>query len=122
MTNTEIVNNFLTALHLKKMDVTLDMMTDDIFYHNIPLEPLRGKAAVKAFLEAGSDMEVLGLVTLHAAENGNIVMNERVDSFRLNGRVLDLPVMGIFELDNGRIKAWRDYFDLNTFMAFRSQA
>jgi limonene-1,2-epoxide hydrolase len=26
-----------------------------------------------------------------------------------------VPVMGTFEIENGKIKAWRDYFDLNTF-------
>jgi len=119
MTNTDIVNKFLAALHHKETDVALDLMTDDIFYHNIPMEPLSGKQAVGAFLAAESDLDVLDLVTLHSAENGNIVMNERVDSFGLNGRVLDLPVMGVFELQNGKIKAWRDYFDLNTFIAFR---
>ena len=122
MTNTDIVNEFLAALHHKQMAVALNLMTDDIFYHNIPMEPLKGKAAVKAFLEKESDLEVLDLVTLHSAENGNVVMNERVDSFGLDDRRLDLPVMGVFELENGRIKAWRDYFDLNTFLAFRGQS
>lgn len=121
MTNTDIVNQFLAALHHKQTDAALQMVTEDIFYHNIPMEPLSGKAAVKAFLEKESDLDVLDLRTLHSAENGNVVMNERVDSFGLNGRVLDLPVMGVFELENGRIKAWRDYFDLNTFIAFRGQ-
>ncbi|MFA5630088.1 MAG: limonene-1,2-epoxide hydrolase family protein [Porticoccaceae bacterium] len=121
MSNTDIVNRFLAALHHNEVGEALNLMTDDIFYHNIPMEPLRGKAAVKDFLERESDLEVLDLVTLHSAENGNIVMNERVDTFRLDGRVLDLPVMGIFELENGKIKAWRDYFDLNTFVSFRGQ-
>jgi len=122
MSNIEIVDNFLSLLHHGKMDAALAMMTDDIFYHNIPMEPLSGKQAVSEFLSQESGLEVVDLVTLHAAEKGNVVMNERVDTFRLEGRVLDLPVMGTFELENGKIKAWRDYFDLGTFMAFRNPA
>jgi limonene-1,2-epoxide hydrolase len=30
-----------------------------------------------------------------------------------------LPVTGVFELEDGRIKAWRDYFDMQ--MLFESQ-
>ena len=25
--------------------------------------------------------------------------------------------MGTFEIEDGKIKAWRDYFDLNTYMS-----
>ena len=31
------------------------------------------------------------------------------------GRKVDLPCVGIFEMENGKIKVWRDYFDLATF-------
>jgi limonene-1,2-epoxide hydrolase len=27
----------------------------------------------------------------------------------------ELPVMGIFEVSDGKIGAWRDYFDVNHF-------
>jgi hypothetical protein len=27
----------------------------------------------------------------------------------------ELPVMGTFEVNHGKIKAWRDYFDMNQF-------
>jgi limonene-1,2-epoxide hydrolase len=42
-----------------------------------------------------------------------IVMNERTDRFKLaNGRWAALRVMGVFELREGKILAWRDYFDM----------
>jgi limonene-1,2-epoxide hydrolase len=44
------------------------------------------------------------------------VLTERVDNFDLaGGKKLSLPVMGTFEIENGKIQAWRDYFDLATF-------
>ena len=57
------------------------------------------------------DWEVLNI-----AENGNVVLTERIDNFVLSdGKHLSVPVMGTMELQDGRISAWRDYFDLATF-------
>lgn len=39
-------------------------------------------------------------------------MNERTDYITLNRRPVTLPICGVFEIENGRIKAWREYFDL----------
>jgi limonene-1,2-epoxide hydrolase len=44
------------------------------------------------------------------------VLTERVDRFLLNGRKVELPVMGAFEVGpDGKIRAWRDYFDMAQF-------
>jgi limonene-1,2-epoxide hydrolase len=42
-------------------------------------------------------------------------MTERVDAFKLPDKSFELPVMGTFEVNDGKINAWRDYFDLNQF-------
>ena len=42
-------------------------------------------------------------------------MTERVDVFKLPNKSFELPVMGTFEVKDGKINAWRDYFDLNQF-------
>ena len=46
----------------------------------------------------------------------DLVMNERTDRFLVNGNWIELPVAGVFELRDGRIALWRDYFDLETIM------
>lgn len=96
----------------------LAYFTDDAVYHNIPLAPVTGPDQIRATLEG-----FLGGVTsiefevLHLVEDGNVVLTERVDVFHLaDGRSIRLPVMGTFVLHGGRIAAWRDYFDLQTFM------
>ncbi len=46
------------------------------------------------------------------------MLTERLDQFDLaNGKKISIPVMGTFEIENGKIKAWRDYFDLNTYVS-----
>jgi limonene-1,2-epoxide hydrolase len=55
-------------------------------------------------------------ITLNIAANGSVVLTERIDNFKMShGKDVSVPVMGTFEIENGKIKAWRDYFDLNTF-------
>ncbi|MDP1670610.1 MAG: limonene-1,2-epoxide hydrolase family protein, partial [Alphaproteobacteria bacterium] len=52
----------------------------------------------------------------HIAEaSGGVVMTERTDKFLMNGQWLELPVMGVFEIKDGKIAKWRDYFDLGQF-------
>jgi len=39
----------------------------------------------------------------------SVVMTERVDVFKLPDKSFELPVMGTFEVSDGKISAWRDY-------------
>ena len=92
--------------------------TEDAVYHNIPLEPIIGRANIAAtidsFLRPGAPgIEGIDFRVINIAANGPVVMTERVDVFRLPDRSFELPVMGTFEITDGKISAWRDYFDMN---------
>ena len=52
---------------------------------------------------------------INIAAGGPVVMTERIDVFTLAGKTFDLQVMGAFEVNDGKIKAWRDYFDPSQF-------
>ena len=45
------------------------------------------------------------------AEAGDTVLTERIDEITANGVTAPVPVMGTFEVIDGRIVQWRDYFD-----------
>ena len=95
-------------------------LTDDAVYHNMMMDPVSGKAAIAnnfaTFIRPGApNIETLHLRIMNIAANGPVVLTERVDSFKTPNRSFDLPVMGTFEIRDGKIKAWRDYFDLGTF-------
>jgi len=94
--------------------------TDDATYHNIPLAPVIGRKAIASniasFIRPGAPgIESLHLRVINIAANGPVVMTERVDVFKLPGKSFELQVMGTFEVRDGRISAWRDYFDMNQF-------
>ena len=94
--------------------------TDDAVYHNIPLAPVIGRNAIAnniaSFIRPGAPgIEAIDFHVIHIAANGPVVMTERVDRFKLPNKSFELPVMGTFEVSDGKIKAWRDYFDMNQF-------
>ena len=53
---------------------------------------------------------------LNIAEDGNKVFTERMDYIRdkQGNDMIVAPTMGIFEIENGKIFEWRDYFDSHT--------
>jgi limonene-1,2-epoxide hydrolase len=94
--------------------------TDDAVYHNIPQEPVKGREniadMIASFIRPGAPgIESIAFHVVHIAADGNVVMTERVDAFKLPDRSFELPVMGAFEVTNGKISAWRDYFDMEQF-------
>jgi limonene-1,2-epoxide hydrolase len=114
--NEKLVTEFCQSWTRKNVDEILNYMTDDCFYHNIPMEPCVGKAAIRKFLEPFlKDAQSANFEINHTTSAGNVVMNERIDRFVMGPKTLELPVAGVFEIQNGKISAWRDYFDLATF-------
>ena len=94
--------------------------TDDAVYHNIPMAPVIGRKAIAdniaSFIRPGAPgIESIDFRVINIAANGRVVMTERVDVFTLPGKSFELPVMGTFEVRDGKINAWRDYFDMNQF-------
>ena len=53
---------------------------------------------------------------LHLVSAGDVVIAERLDRTVAGEKGVDLPCTGVFEMENGKIKVWRDYFDLTTYM------
>ena len=62
-------------------------------------------------------VEKIEFVMKNISGSGNTVLTERVDIFVLPHVTVELPVMGTFEVRDGKIAAWRDYFDLNQYMS-----
>jgi limonene-1,2-epoxide hydrolase len=115
MSNTQIVLAFIDAWNRMDWEAVVDALSEDVVYHNIPMEKLEGRAAAAGFITS-MQPESVHWEMLSIAENGSKVLTERIDNFVLpGGKKLSIPVMGTFEIESGKIKAWRDYFDLATF-------
>ncbi len=89
------------------------LSANDILYHNVPMEPVTGVDAIRDVLAIMEDGEWIVHRQIAA---GDVVMNERTDRLKVNGKWVELPVAGVFEVHDGRVTLWRDYFDLQTMM------
>ena len=110
------VREFVAALERRDIDAALSLLAEDCEYDNVPIAKLHGRGAVRdaltRFITPASEVE---WVTLREAETGAVVFNERIDRFHMPFGWVELPVAGVWEVHDGRITLWRDYFDLQSF-------
>jgi limonene-1,2-epoxide hydrolase len=95
-----------------------ELMAPDIDYRNIPIEGDHhvGPDAVYEILSRFSKSWDVVLRVDTIVGDQNAVLTERTEHFEHKAGTkptFDLPVMGTFELKDGKITAWRDYFDLS---------
>lgn len=109
----QVVESFLRAIEAKDLDRAAALLADQVVYQNVPLPADRGKPAVlktlRAFQRFVTDFEVR---MKNIAERDGVVLTERVDVLSGPLVYLDIWVCGTFEVKDGKITLWRDYFDL----------
>jgi limonene-1,2-epoxide hydrolase len=116
--NADIITGFMKAWGELDLDKIMDHFTEDAAYANIPMGPPNvGKEAIRAFIEGfmGTTTEINFIVHNQVEGADGIVMNERTDILQMGDNRVELPVMGVFEFQGGKISAWRDYFDMGGF-------
>ena len=112
------VTAFIDAFNRMDIDAAVDMLAESVVYHNIPMEPVNGREAARAFLKAMPGLTGIEWEVFNTAENGDTVLNEREDRFFMEGdKKIAVRVMGVFKVHNDEIVEWRDYFDLAEFQA-----
>jgi limonene-1,2-epoxide hydrolase len=114
--NEKIVRDFIAAWSRLNVDELVSCFAEDGVYHNMPTRPVKGHEALRAFIAqflktwTRTDWDILNIVS-----KGDVVIAERLDRTVAMGKNVDLPCCGVFEMENGKIKVWRDYFDMATY-------
>jgi len=114
--NERIVVDFIEAWSRLDPVELAGFFAEDGVYHNMPSTPVQGRANVEALIRgftAGWTETTWDIVRIMSF--GDVVVAERVDRTRAGDKAVDLPVVGVFEMEGGKIKVWRDYFDLATY-------
>lgn len=119
--NTEVVAAFVDSWKDRDVDRILDFFTPDAVYTNIPVDPPNEgveaiRKTIEAFVAMSTEIEWLIHNTAENPET-DVVMNERTDRFKIGDKWVEAKVMGVFELKDGKIRHWRDYFDLAEFQS-----
>jgi limonene-1,2-epoxide hydrolase len=114
--NEKIIREFIEAWSRLDPEELSSYFTEDGVYHNIPTAPVAGRENVRQMI-AGfigpwteTEWEIRNLISA-----GNVVIAERLDRTKAGKKSVDLPCTGVFEMEGGKIKVWRDYFDLSTY-------
>ncbi|CAN5219484.1 limonene-1,2-epoxide hydrolase family protein [soil metagenome] len=111
-TNIAVVEKFLYSLRDKDLTTADSLLDDNLVYQNVGFPTIRGRErAMKLF--AGMQRPSFGFdVKIHrTAGEGATVLNERSDALIIGPVRLNFWVCGVFEVHDGRITLWRDYFD-----------
>lgn len=114
--NAKIVREFIESWSGLDAARLADYFHENGVYHNMPMDPVVGRDNIRVFIEAfletwtETQWEVLNLVV-----DGRLVIAERIDKTKSSAGNVDLPCVGVFEMADGKIKVWRDYFDMATY-------
>lgn len=115
--NETIIRDFINTWPSMDAGAITSFFAADGIYHNMMLEPVQGPKNIEPFIKGFLGIwEKVNWDLLNIATSGNIVFTERVDHFHASSKSVSLPCSGVFEMKDGKIAVWRDYFDMGTYV------
>ena len=114
--NEKIIREFIAAWSNLNADELVEYFAEDGTYYNMPAKPVSGHENLRKFITAFlANWEKTQWDIIHLLAEGDVVLVERLDRTVAAGKPVDLPCVGVFEMKDGKIAEWRDYFDMGTF-------
>jgi len=114
--NITVIKNFIEAWSNLDAEELASYFSEDGIYYNMPAEPVQGKDQLKLFIGGFiANWTKTTWDTLNIIGEGDLVIAERLDRTEVGDIKVDLPCCGVFLMEEGKIKVWRDYFDMSTF-------
>lgn len=108
----QVVERFLDALRDGRRDDAMALVAENIVYSNVSMPTVHGRRRVaKVFEIFDKDWAHFDVVNHRIAENGTAVLTERTDALIIGRFRFQFWVCGTFEVVDGQIVLWRDYFD-----------
>lgn len=115
MTNKNVVDKFFSNWSQGDLDSVMALCTEDVVWDNVPMKPVRGRTAIRNFLEKFSKgMSDIKYDIANALEDADSLMLEGVENYTKNGKKVSVRYMASFKFREGKICSWSDYFDLST--------
>ena len=108
----EIARSFLELLALGDLGAAMELVHPDIDYTNVGVSTIRGKSRVaKLFKVMENPRAGFGVQFINVTTDGPVVLTERIDELTFGRFSMQFWVCGRFEIEDGLITVWRDYFD-----------
>jgi limonene-1,2-epoxide hydrolase len=118
--NTRTVEGFLNALQDQDFEAADAALDDNLIYENVGLPTIRGRARAMNLFRRMEGRTAFEVKIHRIAGDGAAVLTERTDALIFGPLRLQFWICGVFEVHNGKITLWRDYFDF--FDMFKATA
>jgi len=113
-----VAQAMLDAYENLDWDAAANLIADDGVIHYAEKDPMVGPDAMRAHTSRiGSLLTAVDFDIRNIGVVNGVVMIERHDVIEFNGHKGRVPVFGSMEIEDGKIKVWREYFDHNQMMA-----
>ena len=108
-----VVERFLELLRSEDIDGAVELLAVDVEYKNGGLPTVRGRERTRRLFHATLGRPGAGFeVYVHAiSADGGTVLTERTDVLKFGRLRVQFWVFGRFDVHDGQIVLWRDYFD-----------
>lgn len=118
-TSTRVVERFLDLLQVGDVNGAAELLAMDVEYKNVSLPTVHGRERVRQLFGATLGRARSGFeVYVHAiSADGPTVLTERTDVLWVRRLRVQIWVCGRFDVRDGQIVLWRDYFDHLNFNA-----
>ena len=109
-----VVEKLFRTIESNDKKAILACFHEEAVFHNIPMDVAIGHEAIwNAFAPIHDICEGIDWQVKNITEGeGGVIMTERVDRYKVNGKWCEFPVMGTHIVESGKIREWRDYFDM----------
>jgi limonene-1,2-epoxide hydrolase len=106
------VHRMIEAWNQRHWDQVYALFAQDGVLQSMMLPPTVGREAIQQRIGAlAKGIESIELRVRHIGVIDGVVFIERVDDFVYHGKHGEVPVVGVVEVENGHVKAWREYYD-----------
>jgi limonene-1,2-epoxide hydrolase len=117
----KLVRELISAYERQDWDGVADMFAEQGTLHSVMRSPFSGREIIRARLvQFHQGIESMELEILHIGKVDDVVIVERMDSWVMNGINRSIPAVGVLEFEDGKIKLWKEYYDLDTLKKLMS--
>ena len=113
----DVVHAFIEALERNDIPAALQYVDPACEYDNVPAGKVYGHEGITGILgPMFARCTEISWPIHREAVSGNVVFNERTDRFKMEFGWIELQVTGVWEVRDGKIVLWRDYFDMSSYL------
>jgi len=113
----DVTNKMIVAWNTLDWDTVFDLFAEDGILHSMASEPIVGRENIRSrlqYLADGIDHIELKIENMGIVDG--VVFMERADVGTFKGRPFSIPVVGVLEIENGKVQEWREYYDKATLV------